>query len=255
MPMRWRRQDLQSFAPLRRMVPALLGFRGRALVIDPDVFAIGDVYELLSRDMQGKAIVCRQKSECREGRRLYSSAVMLLDCSKLTHWKWDDDIDEIFARRLHLGPWLNLLDESPERIGLFEEEWNHHDTLTNQTKLLHNTNISTQPWRSGLALDRGEFPAGQAVWLQQLRRILNRAVHRSRDGTCRYEPHPDQRQERLFFTMLKECLDEGAVTPAFLREAIRKRYLRRDAFALLAGVGRDTGWSGTPEEAATFSRA
>ena len=46
-PSVWRRRDLQSFAPLRRLVPALLGFQGRALVIDPDIFAIGDVYELL----------------------------------------------------------------------------------------------------------------------------------------------------------------------------------------------------------------
>jgi hypothetical protein len=86
-PSVWRTRDLQSFAPLRRMVPALLGFTGRALVIDPDVFAIGDVYELLSRNMNSKAILCRQKPEWRAGRRLYSSAVMLLDCSKLTHWR------------------------------------------------------------------------------------------------------------------------------------------------------------------------
>jgi len=86
-PSVWRRRDLQAFAPLRRMVPTLLGFQGRALVIDPDVFAIGDVYELLSRDMRGKAILCRERAL--QGRRLYSSAVMLLDCSKLTHWQWE----------------------------------------------------------------------------------------------------------------------------------------------------------------------
>jgi hypothetical protein len=108
-PSVWRRHDLQSFAPLRRMVPALLGFQGRALLIDPDIFAVGDVYELLSRDMDDKAILCRQKLEVREGRRLYSSAVMLLDCAKLTHWQWQREIDELFAHRLKMGPWLSLL--------------------------------------------------------------------------------------------------------------------------------------------------
>ena len=235
-PQLWRRQDLQSFAPLRRMVPALLNFRGRALVIDPDVFAIGDVYQLLSRDMEGKAILCRQKSQCREGRRLYSSAVMLLDCGKLTHWDWHRDIDEIFARRLPLGPWLNLLDESPERIGLFEEEWNHYDTLTERTKLLHNTNISTQPWRTGLRLDREEFSAEHSVWLRKVKRFFKQAVHR--DKIPRYVRHPDWCQERLFFTLLKECIDERTVTPGFVREAIRKNYLRKDAFARLAEVDR-----------------
>src|SRR6185369_15310527 len=43
-PSVFRRRDLQAFAPLRRMVPALMNFQGRALVLDPDVFAIGDVY-------------------------------------------------------------------------------------------------------------------------------------------------------------------------------------------------------------------
>src|SRR5437899_11447892 len=44
-----RRRDLQAFAPLRRAVPALLRFQARALVIDADVLAIRDVYQLRAR--------------------------------------------------------------------------------------------------------------------------------------------------------------------------------------------------------------
>ena len=58
----WRNDDLQSFTPLRFMPPELMGYEGRAIVIDPDIFAVGDVWELLSRDMQGKAILCRYRS-------------------------------------------------------------------------------------------------------------------------------------------------------------------------------------------------
>ena len=39
-----------------------MDYQGRALVIDPDVFAAGDVWDLLQRDMQGHAILCRPKS-------------------------------------------------------------------------------------------------------------------------------------------------------------------------------------------------
>jgi hypothetical protein len=233
-PSVWRRRDLQAFAPLRRMVPAALGFQGRALVIDPDIFAIGDVYELLSRDMQDKAILCRQKPEWREGRQLYSSAVMLLDCSKLTHWKWERDIDELFAGRLKLGPWMSLLDESPERVGLFEEEWNHLDTLTEKTKLLHNTEIPTQPWKTGLPADYHEYAPRGAVWLEALKRVARRTFSAGEDRRVRYKPHPDPHQERLFFALLRECLEQGSITTRFLRKAIRKNYLRKDAFALLA---------------------
>jgi hypothetical protein len=57
----WHNEDLQSFTPLRFMPPELMGYQGRALVIDPDIFAVGDVWELLARDMQGKAIMCRTR--------------------------------------------------------------------------------------------------------------------------------------------------------------------------------------------------
>ena len=216
------------------MVPALLSFQGRALLVDPDIIAIGDVWELLSRDMGGKAILCRPRPELREGRLLYSSAVMLLDCSKLTHWNWERDIDEIFSGRLKLGAWLSLLDESPERIGLFENEWNDLDTLTEKTKLLHNTEIPTQPWKTGLPADYHEYAPGDGTWGESLRHAFRRIFSSEPDQTVRYKPHPDPRQEQLFFTLLRECLEQGTVTKPFLRKAMRKNYLRQDAFALLA---------------------
>jgi len=251
-PSVWSRRDLQSFAPLRRLVPAFLGFRGRALVIDPDVFAIGDVYELLSRDMCGKAILCRQKSEWRQGRRLCSSAVMLLDCSKLTHWCWEREIDELFTGQRKMGPYLSLLDELPERIGEIEEEWNHHDTLTERTKLLHNTAIRTQPWKTGLPVGyRRNGPIGSVV--EALRSTARRMVWLGQDRTVRYQPHPDPRQEQEFFALLRECLEQGGIRTKLLRKAIRKSYLRKDTFALLAGrPGAGAGSSNSKEGKASL---
>lgn len=235
-PAVFRRRDSQAFAPLRRMVPALLGFEGRALVLDPDVFAIGDVYELLTRDMLGKAILCCQRSQSREGRRLHNSAVMLLDCGKLRHWRWEREIDDIFRGTLKLGPWLSLLDESPERIGLLEDEWNHRDTLTEQTKLLHNTEIVTQPWKTGLPADYHEHAPRWPALVERLRRGVRRLVAADEADRTVYRPHPDPRQERLFFTLLKECLDEGSIDRECLRRAMRRNYLRKDAFVLLDGL-------------------
>src|SRR5215813_12288851 len=77
----WLNDDLQSFTPTRFMPPELMGYQGRSLVIDPDVFAVGDAMELLDRDMGGKAILCRLQG----GRKKYSTSVMLLDCAKLQH--------------------------------------------------------------------------------------------------------------------------------------------------------------------------
>ena len=132
-----------------------MGFKGRALVTDPDVFEVGDVYDLLTMDMNGKAIMCRNINEGYKGNghSFYASSVMLLDCSKLDHWKWDEDIDRMFAAELDYGPWIGLRDEDPDLIGEIGEEWNSFDKLTQETKLLHTTERLTQPWRTGLPID------------------------------------------------------------------------------------------------------
>ena len=64
-----------------------------------------------------------------------------------------------------LGPWLWLLDESPERIGLIEEEWNHLDMLTEKTKLLQDAEVPTQPWKTGCApITTDMRPTGPSGW-------------------------------------------------------------------------------------------
>jgi len=109
----WRNDDLQSFTPLRFMPPKLMGYRGRALVIDPDVFAVGDVWELLSRDMDGKAILCRQRSNTKgkeEG--CHATSVMLLDCEKLRHWDGEQQFNDLFSHELDYKDWVCLLREA-----------------------------------------------------------------------------------------------------------------------------------------------
>ena len=76
---RWLNNDLQSFTPLRFMPPELMGYTGRAVVIDPDVFAVADVWELLNRELQGSAMMCRAKSGNKGKRGALASSVMLLD--------------------------------------------------------------------------------------------------------------------------------------------------------------------------------
>src|SRR5918999_5333306 len=84
----WLMDDLQSFTPLRFAPPELMDYQGRAVVVDPDVFAVGDVFELLTRDMAAKAIMCRTRAGAKkiyDGN--YASSVMLLDCARLRHWQ------------------------------------------------------------------------------------------------------------------------------------------------------------------------
>ena len=49
-----------------------------------------------------------------------------------------------------------------------------------------------------------------------------------------YRLHPDPRQEALFWALLRECLDDGDVSEAFLREEMARGHLRTDALEHLA---------------------
>jgi hypothetical protein len=229
----WRNEDLQSFTPLRFMPPELMGYRGRAVVVDPDIFAVGDIWELLTRDMQGNAILCRKRSGPKWWLdRCYASSVMLLDCAKLTHWRCEEQFRAMFEFKLDYMDWIGLRQETAP-IGLFEPEWNDFDKLTPATKLLHNTRRLTQPWKTGLPIDwtpNDRFRLFPPIgWLMRARRrfLGDYALL----GT--YQRHPDRNQERFFFGLLKECLEQGIVSEELLKEEMRQNHIRHDAFEVL----------------------
>jgi hypothetical protein len=228
----WRNDDLQSFTPLRFMPPERMGYAGRALVIDPDVFAVGDVWELLSRDMEGRAILCRRRSGTKR-KRCFASSVMLLDCAQLRHWSCAEDFAELFSGIRDYSDWICLRLERPESIGAFEDEWNHFDRLTPQTRLLHNTRRWTQPWKTGLPVD---FVPGEKIGgLPGVSFVLRKRREWFGDYALlgRYVRHPDLAQERYFFGLLRECVERGVVTESVLREEMQRQHLRHDAIEVL----------------------
>src|SRR5690606_14267607 len=90
----WKYDDLQSFTPLRFMLPELMNYQGRAVVIDPDVFAVGDIAELFGRDMEGKAIFCRYREGKGDRPGYFASSVMLLACARLQRWQCQRNFEE-----------------------------------------------------------------------------------------------------------------------------------------------------------------
>ena len=232
----WHMEDLQSFTPLRFMPPELMGYQGQAVVVDPDVFAVKDVWDLLTRDMEGKTIMCRPRSGSKERRGVLATSVMLLDCAKLKHWRVEEQFTELFAMKRDYAKWIGLGYEPRESIGLFENEWNDFDKLTPATKMLHNTKRKTQPWKTGLPVDfmPPEKPSGSAAW-----GFLNRVRRRWFGDYAflgNYKPHPDPNQERFFFGLLRECVERKIVTEDMLREEIRQKHVRGDAFQVLDKV-------------------
>ncbi len=229
----WDSNDLQSFTTTRFMPPELMGYKGRSVVVDPDVFAVGDVNELLTRDMGGKAIMARFRSGHKGYGDYIATSVMLMDNSKLTHWDVKRDFESMFRSERDYEVWMRLGYEPIETIGRLEDVWNDFDRLEADTKMIHNTKRRTQPWKTGLPVDftnrLGLFGLLPTKWTPQ-------ALIRRRKLPGSYWRHPDQKQEQYFFALLNECLANGTVTPALVSAHIAKNHVRPDAIDIATKV-------------------
>lgn len=222
----WRNDDLQSFTPTRFLPPELMNYEGRAIVIDPDVFAVGDINGLFDLDMQDNAVMARRRTG-HNGRDDYiASSVMLLECAKLRHWNVRQQFAAMFAGKLDYDDWIVLANEPKGNIGFLGPEWNDFDRLTGQTQLIHNTKRRTQPWKTGLPIDfTNRLP------------IIGRFLPENGIRLWgKYKKHPDQKQEDLFFSLLKECVDSGQISRGQLEAEMKMNHVRHDALSLIERV-------------------
>jgi hypothetical protein len=229
----WHMDDLQSFTPLRFLPPKLMGWQGRAVLTDPDIFAVGDICELLERDMQGAAVMGRRRSAKEEKAYQVATSVMLMDCAKLRHWDAEADFDALFRMERDYKEWMVLGYEDPANIGYLEDCWNDFDHLDANTRLLHNTKRRTQPWKTGLPVDYTPADKFKDKPLLASANRLRAKVFGEYGLLGRYREHPDRQQEVFFFGLLKECLESGEVSEDLVREEIRKNHVRHDAFEVL----------------------
>ena len=216
----WDPDDLQSFTPLRFAPPSLMNFEGRAIVTDPDCFAISDVAELFERDMGGKAIMVVARPGHNGESDYVATSVMLLDCAKLRHWDFERDLDGLFAQRFDYLDWIELKREDRSTVGFLEPEWNSFDKLDADTKILHTTKRRTQPWKTGLPVD---YTLRETGPLDFLRRLANR----------RYQAHPDRNQEALVYSLLAEMVDKRLVTKDELVAEMAANHIRHDSLELI----------------------
>jgi hypothetical protein len=218
----WDPGDPQSFTPLRFAVPDVMGYRGLALVVDPDVFAVGDVAELFGRDREGKAIWCCARPGFTGLPDYLATSVMLLDCALLPHWRFAEDMAALWRHERDYTDWRQLRREDRSTIGLLDPVWNDFDRLTPATKLLHITNPRTQPWRTGLAERRGHRSGRLAHVRQAFRRVFPR----------RHLPHPDPNQQAYFYALLAEAMDAGSISADDVTREIVAGHVRADSLAL-----------------------
>jgi len=157
-PRRRENRPRTSFSYKRFMIPALAGYRGRALYMDSDMQVFADLREVFSLPFGAAKVLCTRPPGPAEGAPELASkshagrgmAFMMLDCSRLD---WDvarivADLDRGAYRYEDLMQSICILPPSEVVEGI-PPEWNSLERYeAGRTKNLHYTVIKTQPWRN-----------------------------------------------------------------------------------------------------------
>jgi hypothetical protein len=54
-----------------------------------------------------------------------------------------------------------------------------------------------------------------------------------------YRKHPDPRQELFFFSLLKECVEEGEISESTIREEMARNHVRHDALEIVQQMAKE----------------
>ncbi len=216
--------DLQSFTLSRFMPPELMGYRGRSIVIDPDIFAVTDITPLMNLDLKGKPVAACSKKGA------WDTSLMVMDNTQLTHWKIKDFLSALEKNLTDYTEIMQLKFE-PE-IKELSRDWNSLDVLNINTKMLHTTNRITQPWSTGLPIDFTINPMPKIFGI-----IPREPIHKLLGKyPTHYLSHPDKNIEIFFIRLVKDALDSNVISKQDLQLEVNKNRLRKDIFKILASI-------------------
>lgn len=151
-----RNSQRTGFSFSRFCIPKLAGYQGKAIYMDADMLVFRDIRELWDIPFDGAKIVIQKEVKFEEDtlrkagapkKRKKQCAVMLLDCGNLD---WDVEkivagMDEERYDYEELMYDMCILPEEEVKYGV-PFEWNSLEHYDPETRLIHYTDVYTQPW-------------------------------------------------------------------------------------------------------------
>lgn len=212
-------KDLQSFTLVRFLPPTLMNFKGFALVIDPDIFALKDLSEVLEICHSGKfSIAARRKNQS------YDSSVMIMNCQSLQgKYSWNLILENLRNGTLDYVDLmsLNLPDIDIQEL---DSRFNSWDFFDSTTLFLHTTNRITQPWKTGLKIDFVRKDPGKYLGVVP-KKIMLKFLGK---WPARYQEHPDGQIIEKFFELSRQAILGDYLALGDLDDAIRSKSIRSD---------------------------
>jgi len=143
-------QNVTEFSNYRFLVPQVCGHQGRAISMDSDMIVLGDIAELFDAEMGDNHFMAKHAAYGAQFAGGWGLSVMLLDCSR-SRFQLDRYFCEIkkglysYADLHQMSS--NFLDHHSFNIGKINYKWNEFDFWDDDTRLIHYTNLYTQPWK------------------------------------------------------------------------------------------------------------
>jgi lipopolysaccharide biosynthesis glycosyltransferase len=158
-----------EFSLYRYLIPELCGYQGRAIYLDSDTVCLADIGGLFDQRLNGSDFLAKREYAEQDGQKMWGLSVMLIDCERARF-----PLAEIF-REIDSGLYSytefsqmgqRFLAKRNYQIGELDPAWNVFDCVDESTRLVHYTNLFTQPWKYP------GHPFGE-LWFKYLREALD----------------------------------------------------------------------------------
>ncbi len=216
-----------NFSFARFAIPELAGYCGKGLYLDADMLVFRDIGELWDIAFDGASVVIQEElpdhavSHQKAGapaRRVKQCSVMLIDCEK-ARWDVHAIVSGLDGRYTYeeLMYELCILPESEIRYAV-PFAWNSLEHFDGETRLIHYTDMDTQPWVN--AANR-HGPR----WMEEVRLMLDTGA--------------------LSWSDLKTEIDLGYFRPSLLLELEQMPHTRgwsESAAARYAAIDQNAGF-------------
>ncbi len=139
-----------EFSLFRYTIPELCGGLGRGLYLDSDMVCLDDIGELFHLSLDGCDLAARPDAYPHDGPNRWATSAMVMDCARV---RFDlsailDDIGQglyTYREFSQLAP--RFLARHRYLVQPIAPSWNAFDHRTSDTKLIHYTDLETQPWK------------------------------------------------------------------------------------------------------------
>jgi lipopolysaccharide biosynthesis glycosyltransferase len=213
-----------GFSFSRFCIPKLTGYTGKAIYMDADMLVFRDIRELWDIPFDGAKIIIQKEVKFQEvttqkigapKKRKKQCAVMLLDCGRLD-WDIEKIVADMDAEKYDYEQLMYdmcILDESEIKYGV-PFEWNSLEHYDADTRLIHYTDVYTQPWT-----ECGN-PYGY-LWFDEVRLMLN-------NGTLKETDLVKEIELGYFRPSLLRDIKYRHLIPSFLHKFLDKKNAARD---------------------------